>query len=203
MIPESAFAPILKELERMPLHVNHFRKLTGVGRSQTFGIVGKRCREPDYSRLCWKRAYLYKLLLDFAADYVDIPFNAITVNQNYLAGPHRDKNNIGDSLVVAVGDYTGGELEILEGPLKGVYNINREPIVGDFGKNLHQVLPFKGTRVSLVFYTYPAAIDIPDPSIREENGKYIFYKGDLRVEAREGLPHPLKGYKHAKPANSS
>lgn len=198
MIPEAAFAPILEELERMPLHVNRFRKLTGLGRSQTFGIVGKRCRAPDYSRLCWKRPYLYKLLLDFAADHVDIPFNAITLNQNYHAGPHRDKNNWGDSFVVAAGSYTGGELEILEGPQQGVYDIKYNPIVGDFASNLHQVRPFEGTRISLVYYTYPVDLDIPEPSVRLEGGKYIFYKGEMKVSSKDGLPHPLRGYKKPK-----
>lgn len=201
MIPEEDFALILEELERRPLHVNRYRKQTGEGRSQAFGIVGKRCMPPDYSRLCWKRAYLYKLLLDFADKHVDIPFNAITLNQNYLAGAHRDKNNIGESYVVAFGSYTGGELEVLEGSQKGVYDICRQPFVGDLSSNLHQVKPFQGTRMSIVYYLYPVYEEIEFPSVRLEGDKYIFYKGDLRVDPKKGLPHPLSGYKHA-PSNS-
>jgi hypothetical protein len=50
------------------------------------------------------------LLLDFADKYVDISFNAITVNQNFKADKHKDKNNVGPSYLVAFGDYTEGEL---------------------------------------------------------------------------------------------
>jgi hypothetical protein len=75
-----------------------------------------------------------------------------TKNQNYKAEAHRDKGNIGESFLVAFGDFTGGELEIHEGPLKGLHDV-RTPMVTDFRKVLHSVKDFVGTRYSLVFYT--------------------------------------------------
>ena len=191
-IPSAAFQPILDELQRLPLPINHYRFKCGEGRSQAFGLVNRRCLPPDYSRQCWKRPYLYKLLLEFGATYVtDISWNSITVNQNYQAAPHRDKGNVGLSYLVAAGDFTGGELVIHEGDLSGVADIRHRPIITDFSKVLHSVHPFSGNRVSLVYYTLrntPA--DIPPPSVVLDGGKWRFKRGDQII--RTGLPHPLQ-----------
>ena len=85
MVPEEAFEDILFELERLPIKINSYRKKVGEGRSQAFGVVGKRGLPPDYSRQCWLRPYLYKLLLDFGNQYVtDISWNAITLTRTIL-----------------------------------------------------------------------------------------------------------------------
>jgi len=194
MIPEEDFKPILDEIKRQAIYQNPDRILAGAGRSQVFGVVGRRCLPPDYSRFCWLRPYLYKLLLDFGAKHCPFPFTSITVNQNYQAAAHRDKNNSGNSFLVAFGDYTGGELEILEGEKKGVYDIRHNPVIEDFSKVLHAVKPFEGERISLVFYTYTHprwTQPVPSPSIREGNGKLVFYRGEEAIES--GLPHPLRG----------
>lgn len=196
MIPEEEFKPILEEIRRQAIYQNPDRILAGAGRSQVFGVVGRRCLPPDYSRFCWLRPYLYKLLLDFGAKYCPFPFTSITVNQNYQAAPHRDKNNQGKSFLVAFGDYTGGELEILEGENKGILNIRCNPVIDDFSKVLHAVRPFTGERISLVYYTYHHPrpewnTPIPPPSIREKEGKLLFYRGEECIT--KGLPHPLRG----------
>ena len=197
-IPEEAFSDIIKELERQPLSINEYRLKSGTGRSQAFGIVNRRCLAPDYSRNCWTRPKLYHHLLEFGKQYVDLSFNAITVNQNYKAEPHRDKNNKGDSFLVAFGDYTGGELEILEGERKGLYNINRSPIKDNFSKVLHSVKDFSGNRYSLVYYNFDnkRLLDtLPIGTVKIEDNKYYFYRGDKKITRKEGLPHCLKGRK--------
>ena len=192
MIPPEAFALILEELERRPLPVNHYREKTGDGRSQAFGVVNKRCQPPDYSRQCWKRPYLYKLLLDFGRDWVtDISWNAITLNQNYSAGKHYDRGNIGPSFLVGCGDYQGGALLCHEGDLSGAHDIRFTPLITDFSATLHSVAPWTGNRVSLVFYTLKNAPPLPPPSVREENGSWHFYRGEERI-GRKGLGnHPI------------
>lgn len=183
--------PIIDELKRQKLPVNNYRNKSGSGRSQAFGIVCRRCLPPDYSRLCWQRPYLYKLLLDFGKKYVSIPFTSITVNQNYKASKHRDKGNTGQSYLVAFGNFTGGELEIHEGPLTGIHDV-RSPLITDFSKVEHSVRPFTGDRYSLVFYVAKKSEGLPVPSIEQHHGKWVFKRGD---EIIEGLPHPLKGRK--------
>ena len=195
-IPSEAFDEILKELSRQPLQMNKYRKKVGDGRSQAFGVVGRRCLPPDYSRQCWRRPYLYKLLLDFGNKYVNLPWNAITVNQNYKAGPHYDRHNVGDSFLVAFGDYKGGELIIHEGPKAGTWDIRHTAIQDNFSKCLHEVKDFEGNRVSLVYYNYkvPETSDkpsLPPPAVKQEEGKWVFYRGSEAIKT--GLPHPLAG----------
>ena len=193
MIAASEFTDIMNELERQPIPPNLYRNKAGSGRSQAFGVVNRRCLPADYSRLCWTRPYLYKLLLDFGSKHVKIPYTSITVNQNYRAAPHKDKGNVGESFLVSFGEYTGGELEIFEGPLKGVHNVHQKPLVTDFSKVLHSVREFTGNRISLVFYTAKNASGLPPAKIEYEQGKYVFYRGDEKMMS--GLPHPLKGRK--------
>ena len=193
MIPHEAFQPIIDELKRRPLEYNGYRDKAGAGLSQAFGVVNRRCLPPDYSRQNWKRSYLYHLLIDFADKYVDISYNAITLNQNYRADKHYDKHNDGNSFLVAFGSYTGGDLLIHEGDLSGAHNIWCKPIKTDFSKILHSVDHFTGDRYSLVYYTFthPQLQPLPPASVRYEDGKWVFYRGDEPIT--KGLPHPLRG----------
>jgi hypothetical protein len=50
-IPKEAFKDIVEELQKRPLAVNKYRDKAGVGRSQTFGLVNRRCLPVDHSRL--------------------------------------------------------------------------------------------------------------------------------------------------------
>jgi hypothetical protein len=186
---ENDFAAILNELERRPIALNRYRGNAGDGRSQAFGIVGRRCLPPDYSRYCWQRPYLYKLLLDFGNRFVNIPWTSITVNDNYRAAAHYDKGNIGESYLVGFGDYTGGAINLHEGDLSGCHDIRYKPIITTFSNTLHSVEPWEGQRYSLVFYTAKKADNLPSSSVRLIDGKWTFYRGD---EVCTGLPHPLK-----------
>jgi hypothetical protein len=90
-IPCEEFQPILAELQRKPLK----------GRSFTFGITTKRTGAPDYSRLCWMRPRLYKLLLEFAEKHVKIPHTTCVLN---LDSPAKVQNC--DQAVFAFGTHS-------------------------------------------------------------------------------------------------
>lgn len=196
MIPESAFKDIIEELEKKPLEINKYRLKSGGGRSQVFGVVNRRSISSDYSRNCWLRPKLYYHILEFAKQYVDISFNAITINQNYKADKHYDKNNKGISYIVGFGDYEKGDLLIHESDMSGNYNIKHNPIKGDFSKMLHSVEPFTGNRYSLVFYMFEKKCEkdlvLPPPSVKIIDGKYQFFRGDVMIDKKNGLPHNLK-----------
>lgn len=196
-IAPEVFHEIREELRRQPIAMNRYRTKAGEGQSLCWGIVNRRSLPPDYSRNNWMRPYLYHLLLDFADKYVDISFNSITVNQNYAAKKHRDKNNKGNSFLVSFGDYSGGHLKILEGDLSGTHDINCKPIVTDFSKVYHEVEDFTGERFSLVFYTFesPRSTPLPPWELRQEEGKWWFYRDGIRITKQNGLPHPLRGRK--------
>jgi hypothetical protein len=198
-IPQEAFEEILDELESKPIAVNKYRDVAGSGRSQTFGLVNRRCLPVDYSRQNWIRPKLYYHLQEFAKSYVDISWTSITINQDYKCQPHRDKGNYGESFLVAFGDYEGGELVIHEGDLSGSYNIRYKPIKTDFSKVLHSVKDFTGHRYSLVFYklktTKMPSEPLPKGEAVFEEGKYVFKRGGKIITAKEGLAHPLRGRK--------
>jgi hypothetical protein len=205
IIPAEAFDEILSELESRPIPINRYRKLAGDGRSQAFLITGRRCLPPDYSRLCWLRPKLLFHLLDFADKYVDISYNAITVNQNYKSIAHKDKHNIGNSLLVSFGDFTGGDLKIHETDLSGNHDIRHKPMIADFSKMLHSTEDWSGNRCSLVFYQYylpNKPVNLPKPSVRYEDGIYKFYRGDEYIDAKIGIFHNLKGRKKISKLNT-
>lgn len=193
-IPQEDFLQIYNELKRKPLDVNKYRNIAGIGRSQTFGIVNRRCLPPDASRQNWLRPKLYAHLLEFAEKHVPIAWNAVTVNQNYQAGPHKDKHNVGNSFLVAFGDFTGGELEFHEGPRLGLHNIRHKPVVENFSAYTHSVKGFEGDRYSLVFYQFytPRLTELPEFSVRLVDGEYYFFRGDEKIDKKVGLPHPLR-----------
>ena len=197
-IPKEAFQEIYDELKRKPLDQNQYRLKAGSGISQSFGIVNKRSMPCDYSRQCWLRPKLFKLLQEFGDQWVpkEVPWTSVTVNQNYKAEKHRDRNNKGNSFLVGFGDYTKGNLLIHEGDLSGAHNIQYRPLITDFSKVLHSVEDFDGERFSLVYYTFAKkgiVPTLPPCSVKEENGQYFFYRGDQKITKKNGLPHHLRG----------
>jgi len=196
-IDPTEFDEILRELSRQPLQENKYRTVAGSGRSQAFGIVGRRSLKPDYSRQCWFRPKLFYHLIEFAKKHVTIPWTSITVNQNYKSLPHKDKNNRGSSYIIGFGSYTGGNLKIHEGSLEGSHSIRYTPIIHDFSKVIHSTEDWEGDRYSLVFYDYytPRLEALPPASVKYEENTYIFYRGDERITKKNGLPHPLRNRK--------
>lgn len=69
------------------------------------------------------------------------------LNRNYQAAPHRDlPYNIGASVLILYGDFTGGELVI-----GGRDYLPRRLLVFD-GRVMHFVRPFRGLRMALIAY---------------------------------------------------
>ena len=85
-------------------------------------------------------------------------FTNITVNHNLVCKPHRDTGNIGDSLIIGFGDYTGGQLAIDDtaGGYRAV-DIRNRFVRFNGAENKHWTLPFTGERYSAVFYTHQNA----------------------------------------------
>lgn len=145
------FAGVLRELEERPLLVNRFRKGSGEGRSQCFGLVRQRNNTYCGSSLNFKRPELYQELLILANRILPAEFHwlSIQVNQNYMTSPHYDSGNRGNSAILAFGDYEGGELVVSGTPV----SIKNRLVYFDGSVHLHSTLPFTGNRYSLVFHT--------------------------------------------------
>ncbi len=83
-------------------------------------------------------------------------YEAITINKNNAAARHRDKTNKANaSYIIGLGNYTGGELVFTEkdSPQYGSHNIRNKWLKFD-GKYEHYVKPFKGTRYTIVYYSW-------------------------------------------------
>lgn len=148
--PESEFKELALLLERRPIPTNYCRKNSGLGRSQTFGIVKQRSYRYAGSRMNWARPDLFAAIARLARKILpyDFEYDAIQVNQNYLTMPHKDAGNRGESAIVGFGNYTGGELLVEEQPV----SIKHRVVYFDGSMYTHHTAPFTGTRYSLVFF---------------------------------------------------
>ena len=96
-------------------------------------------------------------------------YTTINVNRNIKCIEHRDGSNIGESIIVGMGDYEDGEFVVkgrdyisipaLGGPPwppvlrhDTEYNIQGNFVRFD-GSQVHYTKPFKGTRISVVYFT--------------------------------------------------
>ena len=76
-------------------------------------------------------------------------FTTIQLNKNVKCAPHIDKNNVGPSYIIALGNFKGGEL-VVEGKEINIKN----KLYYFNGKKGHRVNPFIGTRYSIVFFKH-------------------------------------------------
>lgn len=96
--------------------------------------------------------------LKHVASELKIECNAYTVNKNLQCKMHTDKANVGESTIVGMGDYTGGEL-LLESKKDGDVSkvsgidIKYRPFTFDGHTTTHGTAPFVGTRYSIIFYS--------------------------------------------------
>mgnify|MGYP003138417846 CR=1 FL=1 len=85
--------------------------------------------------------------------FKDFDFSHVMMNKSYPVDWHFDKANIGESVVIAMGDFTGGHTQIMdeEGKITNLDTHNK-PHKFDGSKIKHRVEPFEGERYALVFF---------------------------------------------------
>ena len=204
-IPSSETDAIKDYLTKHKLGNNKYRVKVGEGQSNTLGIVSKRSLAPDLSRISWAHPYLFFLLMQFAEKHVSphISYTSIQVNHNYPCNPHKDIGNVGDSYILAFGEFTGGELCIEDIN----YNINGRGLLFDGSENLHWTKDWVGNRFSIVFHTikprFPMFRELSDYDAVLHEGRwkiaYMDLEGDIKyLFGKYGLDHPLKGRKVTK-----
>jgi hypothetical protein len=139
--------PLIKDTT---IRVSDSRQNSGVGRTQVFGYGNRR--NLGFGEFKNNKDYpdLYDALLAFGREVVPdyIPFTAIQVNHNYKTKKHIDQNNIGRSLAISFGDFTGGEL-VVEGHK---YQTKLHPLIFNGALKEHYNMPIKGDRYSLVYF---------------------------------------------------
>jgi hypothetical protein len=129
------------------------------------------------SRHNQKYSTLYDLLKIFIQLYKpEFNYTTIQINKQIECLPHIDMNNVGESYIIGLGNYTGGELNI-EGTK---YNIrNRWKKFN--GHKAHWTEPWEGTRYSLIYFTHTfkppnrklTDLTITKQGIYDKNGNLI------------------------------
>jgi hypothetical protein len=149
-VSSAYFYEIIQELERQPLPVNKYRSQSGEGRSQCFGIVKQRNNTFTGSRMNFQRPYLYFLLLKLAKNILpsNFTYDGIQLNQNYKSKPHLDKGNVDESAIIGFGNYTEGNLVVVDQSV----DIKNKLVFFDGSKYLHHTEDFRGNRYSIVFF---------------------------------------------------
>jgi hypothetical protein len=161
---------LLPLIESKTIRVNYSRTNSGVGRTQVFGYGSRRGLGFGEFKNNRENPELYHVLVQLGAMIVPpfIPFTAIQVNHNYQTAKHIDGNNIGLSLSVSFGDFTGGELVIAGQP----FQTRLSPIIFNGALNEHFNKTITGNRYSLVYFV-SAPPKMPDIQIFQLHNQII------------------------------
>lgn len=108
------------------------------------------------SKLNLKYPELY-MELSLAIDSIDPDFkwDSCTINHNTKCLKHRDGRNVGKSIIVAMGDYIGGNLKVYdEEDVNYIsYDIKNKPLKFNGSLLSHETEDFIGDRWSFVWYS--------------------------------------------------
>ena len=91
--------------------------------------------------------------------FEDFKYTSVQLNKNFPCPRHIDSKNVGTSILLCLGDYTGGELVVEDFNADGSDAIidNKNSLFQFNGAEYyHWVKPFQGTRYSLVFFSNKA-----------------------------------------------
>lgn len=119
-------------------------------RSATFGYVrGRYNGKYDLSLHTKKYPHIYQELLRIGNIFCPFEFSAIHINKNVICPPHKDSKNIGKSMLLSFGDYTGCNI-VIDGKK---YDANCEPLIFNGSELEHyNTDDLVGTKYSLVFF---------------------------------------------------
>ena len=153
---------------KYPVNVNRPKlknDLSEVHRGVALGLVAVRplnwINGEKHRQCCslkWKKYQkcfdISKKLFNEYSPEPDFKWTTIQYNSNQVSAKHKDKNNIGESYIIGLGDYEGGLLKVW-------HNEDEEPEYIDIknkfykfngAKLYHESTAFTGTRLSLVFF---------------------------------------------------
>lgn len=158
MISKSDIDILFNYLEKTKFPLCYSRKNISKKGIEAFVLGEVNYRGQEYlqyrtkgpSRYNSKFKELYNFLLTFMEKYKpNFNYTTIQLNKNIISPPHIDKNNVGPSYIIALGNYTGGNL-VIEGKEVNI----KDKLYKFNGTKGHWVTPFSGTRYSLVFFTH-------------------------------------------------
>ncbi len=149
-------------------------------RSMALGIVnirpccqydkdGVKINDPQQECLLLKKdkyKECFKLTNDWVKEvypylYYNFKYSTIMYNGNNQCRKHIDANNVGESYIIGLGDYTGGRLIVYDKKDRAHYvDINNKFVKFNGSNYYHEVEDWVGTRISLVFYNIVKTQDV-------------------------------------------
>jgi hypothetical protein len=134
---------------------NRANKLGSVGRTMTLGFGDTRHGIKEYSTNR-QHPELLRALAEFGNIVVPLhwDYNGITLNEGVKANKHKDSKNLGPSVIIGIGDFTGGDIKVWDKDDADpkIINLHDQPVMFNGGLLYHQTTPFKGERYTMVFY---------------------------------------------------
>jgi hypothetical protein len=126
-----------------------------IGRTITFGYGDTRQGIKEFATNK-KHPTLLRLLAEFGNAIVPKgwTYNAITLNEGVKAKKHIDNKNLGRSVIIGIGNYTGGGIRVWDKDHKDpkVFDLHLKPVMFNGGLLYHQTTPFKGERYTIIYY---------------------------------------------------
>ena len=96
--------------------------------------------------------------IELANKYIDLydpsfSYTSIQFSRCMLTPKHTDKHNLGDSIIVGIGDYEGGSLDVYDGDEIVPVDIHRKPYRFNANSTYHKTGNFTGDRITITFYS--------------------------------------------------
>ena len=136
-----------KETGRMNAPTNRGDVLGTDGRTLTMGFGDNR-HGWNFFSMNNKYPDVYKALVEFGNQVVPKgwEYQTITLNHNAKAKKHIDKKNVGKSVIVGIGNYSGGELRVFSADSKTHkdLDIHDKPAMFNGGVLPHETQSFSG-----------------------------------------------------------
>lgn len=130
-----------------------------IGRTCNFGLVRSRRVGYTTSRPSEKWKEIHKAIFQFG-NHVCPPgmdITSITLNHGVKAKKHVDSFNVGDSVIVGIGNYDGGKLRVYDGgrdsEVYTAYDIKDKPLMFNGAKLAHETEDFTGDRYTIIYYS--------------------------------------------------
>jgi hypothetical protein len=130
-----------------------------IGRTCNFGLV--RSRRIGYTTSAcsqkWKEIHLALFQFGNHVCPPGMDITSITLNHGVKAKKHVDSFNVGDSVIVGIGNYDGGKLRVYEGgrdsEVYTAYDIHDKPLMFNGAKFAHETEDFTGDRYTIIYYS--------------------------------------------------
>ena len=134
---------------------NRDRIIGSIGRTTNFGFGRTRSGYKPYATN--KRApELFRALVRFGNLVVPKgwKYQSITLNHGVRAKKHVDGQNNGRSVIIGIGDYTGGAVNVFkeDGSNRKPVDVKDKPLMFNGAIYPHSTTPFKGERYTIIFF---------------------------------------------------